>query len=805
MNLFKCQITAANPNCAANPAFSNWLNLTHVYSCNPAGANAHVHPDQHGIDFLRSNPSIIYFGNDGGIYRTLNGPGLNNGSCSGTANPFDNLNLTLGSTLQFYSLAGHPTDPTAFVGGLQDNGSPGVDSAHAGTNGTTWSALEGGDGGSVAIDPNNGNNWYVSNTTSGTNIGIYFTSSGVTSRCTQFGTCQGTGQIITSTTLGGDTGDWVTPFKLDPADSSKIVVATCRVWRGPSTGTGWTSANAISNNFAAGSATTCSSSSNSILRSLAMGGPKTANGSQVIYAGSELGHVFVTLNADAGPSSWTDVPVSNLGTCGGYTCGFPISGLAVDRSDATGKTAYATAMGFGSGHVFKTTTGGASWTNITGNLPDAPVNAVAVDPVNPAIVYVGSDIGVFVTQDGGTTWTEYGTLLPNSTVVALDIFNNTTTHLLRAATHGRGVWSTTLASSGGAAAGSLAFAPGFLTYLNQAVGTTSAGQTITVTASGGAVTISSVASSSATFAISNNTCIATIQSGANCSFVVKFAPTAAGVVNGTITVTSTGSGSPQAISLEGNGVTTSGANVSPETGWWWDPLLNSIGFFIERDPNAGHGIFMAGFLYDSTGKATWLVSTGSMSSSTYTGSWLKCSGSQSFLVTWQNGPTCPVNSAVTIVFTDSQHGVMTRPDGSQISIQRFSFSSNPIPPPQAGSPQNGWWWNQSNSGTGYGIEIQGNSVFIVAYTYDSASPTTNPIWYLTLSSMTTATTYSGSWQQYGNGRLFTSQECASAGSCSGATLVNGNISPVSIVFTSATTGTITMGNTVIPITKFTSF
>jgi hypothetical protein len=71
--------------------------------------------------------------------------------------------------------------------------------------------------------------------------------------------------------------------------------------------------------------------------------------------------------------------------------------------------------------------------------------------------------------------------------------------------------------------------------------------------------------------------------------------------------------------------------------------------------------------------------------------------------------------------------------------------------------------------------------------------------------MTTATTYSGSWQQYGNGRLFTSQECATAGNCSGATLVNGNISPVSIVFTSATTGTITMGNTVIPITKFTSF
>src|SRR5262249_51693878 len=67
VNLFKC----ANAN---STTCTTWLNLTHVYgSCFPS--NVSIHPDNHGIDFPQSNPSIIYFGNDGGVYRTLNGPG----------------------------------------------------------------------------------------------------------------------------------------------------------------------------------------------------------------------------------------------------------------------------------------------------------------------------------------------------------------------------------------------------------------------------------------------------------------------------------------------------------------------------------------------------------------------------------------------------------------------------------------------------------------------------------------------------------------------------------------------------------
>jgi len=827
INIYKCQVSATNPDCKSAPAGTNWFNLTHVYSCNPLSSLAHVHPDQHGIDFVRSNPSIIYFSNDGGVYRTLNGPGLNSGSCSASL-PFDNLNQHLGSITQFYTLAGHPTDPTAFVGGTQDNGTPAVSSALNG-GGLNWAEVMGGDGASVAFDPTNGNNLYVSITNS---VNVYLSSGGVGSHSTQFGSA-----IINTNSVGGDKSDWVAPFKLDPADPTKIIIGTCRVWRGASNGAGWTAANAISNNFGTGAAAVCGNTAQTTvttIRTLAIGGPKTANGSQVIYAGTEFGHVFATTNADAGPTSWTDAAVSVIGTCNSGTypqCGYPISGLAIDPRDATGKSVYATVMGFGVPHVLKSTDAGVTWTNMTGNLPDAPTDAIAVDPGNPAIVYVGTDIGVFATQDGGSTWTEFGTGFPNTEVVAFDIFNSGSTHLLRAATHGRGIWSTTLASAV-TATGTLSASPSFLTFLNQAVGTTST-QTITVTASQAPVTISSMVPPAPPFVLGTNGCLApagsppvTLQPGSSCTVGVKYTPTASGVQTSSVSFSSNATGSPLSVSLEGNAVVTTGSSVTPETGWWWDQNLNGTGFFIEFRPasaqNLNPGIFVGGFLYDNSGNSTWLVSlpfngvgtfTSGSSGLTYAGNWLRCTGGQAINGPWKQN-NCSVYAPVTINFTSSTTATMSRPDGTTINLSRFSFSSTHTP--QTGSPQNGWWWidpsnptyNPGSGGTGYGIEIQGNAAFIVAYVYDGQSG--NPVWYLTTSGATpmpSPTTYTGNWYIYsGTPHWCTSASpaCTPDGSYT-ATQLNPTAVATTINFTDATHGTMTMNGVTIPITKFNNF
>src|SRR5205085_8148852 len=133
---------------------------------------------------------------------------------------------------------------------------------------------------------------------------------------------------------------------------------------------------------------------------------------------------------------------------------FPISAIATDGSDATGKTAYMTIMGFHVSHVWKTVNAGVSWIDFSANLPDAPANAVLVDGAT-STVYVGSDVGVFSSSTDSPGWTEVGPAsnsgqagyLPNTAVTALRMFNSEGTKKLRASTYGRGIWEFTLAEA----------------------------------------------------------------------------------------------------------------------------------------------------------------------------------------------------------------------------------------------------------------------------------------------------------------------------------------------------------------------
>ena len=87
INLYKCEISAefpsCNPNATGAPPDATFLNLTHAYGCSSI---AMVHPAQHAVAF-QINPSVqdvMYFANDGGIYRALNGfADLTTGTCGG--------------------------------------------------------------------------------------------------------------------------------------------------------------------------------------------------------------------------------------------------------------------------------------------------------------------------------------------------------------------------------------------------------------------------------------------------------------------------------------------------------------------------------------------------------------------------------------------------------------------------------------------------------------------------------------------------------------------------------------------------
>lgn len=166
VNLYKCAISATlNPTCTSMP----FMNLTHAYGCVPISAPAHVHPDQHELAYMiptygsDSGNALLFFANDGGVYRSLNGfSGLDTGACSGS-NEFEDLNQNLGSMTQFVSFSQHPTDPNTLLGGTQGNGSPATNHANSQPPNLSWGNVLGGDGGYNAIDPITTSNFYASN------------------------------------------------------------------------------------------------------------------------------------------------------------------------------------------------------------------------------------------------------------------------------------------------------------------------------------------------------------------------------------------------------------------------------------------------------------------------------------------------------------------------------------------------------------------------------------------------------------------------------------------------------------------
>ena len=167
----------------------------------------------------------------------------------------------------------------------------------------------------------------------------------------------------------------------------------------------------------------------------------SANNGGIIYA------AWVHGGGNPSPSFKTGIATNYGGTWHQVsTTGLPnryIAGVWVDQGNPA--HAYAAFGGFsrrwipggGIGHVFETTDGGATWTNITGNLPDIPGDAIVLSGGKLAF---GTDQGVFTAlagQGAGTTWSRLGTGMPNAVVDDLTVGPN---GFIYAATHGRGVW-----------------------------------------------------------------------------------------------------------------------------------------------------------------------------------------------------------------------------------------------------------------------------------------------------------------------------------------------------------------------------
>ena len=225
---------------------------------------------------------------------------------------------------------------------------------------------------------------------------------------------------------------------------------------------------------------------------------------------------------------------------------------------------------------------------------------------------------------------------------------------------------------------------------------------------------------------------------------------------------------------------------APQTGWWWNPAEDGRGFSIEK---RGNNLFFAAFLYDVSGRSSWLVSTGpvSLEGSLYSGDLLSASGGQTLTGPYERFPTLRTEGTMTMTFNNESTGTIVWPGGT-VPIQRFNIIPNGLTLPSApGQPESGWWWNENEAGRGFFLEFQNGWLDIAGYMYDDLG---NPVWYLNVGQIggpQNSRSFSGSWWSYGNGMTL-------AGPWRQHTRTNDNVGPVFIQFTGPATAVLTLPN-----------
>ncbi|HYC36278.1 MAG TPA: hypothetical protein VEC19_07635 [Usitatibacter sp.] len=224
---------------------------------------------------------------------------------------------------------------------------------------------------------------------------------------------------------------------------------------------------------------------------------------------------------------------------------------------------------------------------------------------------------------------------------------------------------------------------------------------------------------------------------------------------------------------------------APQTGWWWNPAEDGRGFSIERQ---GDKFFFASFLYDPSGRSTWYVSTGdgvSLDGSLYRGPIFRASGGQPLGGPYRGAPTIGTEGEITLSFHTATLGTLVWPGGA-VPIERFNIVPHGLATGAVvGTPQSGWWWNPEETGRGFFMEWQNNTLDIAGYMYDDVG---NPVWYLTVGDMTPdGRTFNGQWWSYGNGMTI-------AGPWRPHTRTNDNVAPVTITFSGPDTALMTLPN-----------
>ena len=379
----------------------------------PENAAAGTHSDHHALWIDPQNSNHMILGNDGGLSITYD---------KGKSWDFyDNLPLA-----QYYAIGVDMDTPYNVYGGLQDNGSwrgP-SNSFYGRISRNEWLSVGGGDGFYNQVDPND-NRW------------LYNES--------QFGNIQrvdqktGIRQSIRPQRQNGDPEfrfNWNSPIHISPHNSKIIYFGGNVLFRSMDKGDNW---QIISPDLTTNDAKKIAGRGNiqyctitTISESPVLPG--------LIWVGTDDGKAWISRD---GGANWTDI-TDHLKPAGAPE-DYWVS--RVFASNFWENTAYVSKTGYRRDDfrpfLYKVTEFGKIWTSISGNLPNEPINVILEDHKNPDLLFVGTEMAVYVSIDGGKKWVCMKGNMPTNGIH--DLLIHPRENDLVVGTHGRGIFITNIA------------------------------------------------------------------------------------------------------------------------------------------------------------------------------------------------------------------------------------------------------------------------------------------------------------------------------------------------------------------------
>ena len=356
------------------------------------------HSDNHALTFKKGDPNYMLVGSDGGVYESFDG--------SKTWKYVANLPIT-----QFYKLAVDDAEPFYNIyGGTQDNSTQGGPSRTVRRNGITnsdWEIVLGGDGHQPATEPGNPNIVYAQS------------QEGYIHRIDRTN-----GEVVNIRPREGidepyERFNWDSPIFVSQHDPKRIYFGSQRVWRTENRGDSW---KAVSNDLTKNQERLAlpimgkvqsyenawdvyAMSTYNTITSLA----ESKVNENVLYAGTDDGIIQTT---NDGGANWEKITVDKLPETPSTAF---VNDIKADLFDE--QTAYVALDNHKYGdyqpYLFKTTDGGKKWISITEGIPDGTlIWRIVQDHINPKLLFLGTEYGVYVSFNQGEKWYKFSYGLP---------------------------------------------------------------------------------------------------------------------------------------------------------------------------------------------------------------------------------------------------------------------------------------------------------------------------------------------------------------------------------------------------------